>query len=73
MTTHQMRVGAVRSLGARSAWEESHHTAISRQAVFPSPVGTPISAGHRSSFATWSARRACHGNGSRPSRPLMAR
>ena len=45
-TTHQMRVGAVRRLGVRSAWDASHQMAMSRQAVLPTPVGTPISAGH---------------------------
>ena len=43
LTTHQIRVGAVRRAGARSACDASHQTAISRQAVLPRPVGTPTS------------------------------
>ena len=64
-TTHQMRVGAVRSAGRRSACEANHHTAMSRQAVLPRPVCTPTD-GHVSVRAISSAKRACHGNGSRP-------
>ena len=67
LTTHQIRVGAVRVSGGRSACDASHHTAISRQAVFPRPVGMLISAGHcLSGVATRSARRFCQGKGSRP-------
>ena len=65
LTTHQIRVGAVRRAGARSACDASHQTAMSRQAVLPSPVGTPISTGHSSVSAICAARRACQGNGSR--------
>ena len=49
LTSHQIRVGAVRAAGVRSACDASHQIAISRQAVLPSPVGTPTSTGHRSS------------------------
>ena len=52
LTSHQIRVGAVRRVGARSACDASHQTAISRQAVLPRPVGTPTSKGHFSVAAT---------------------
>ena len=70
LTSHQIRVGAVRSAGWRSACDASHQMAISRQAVFPRPVGIPTSCGHSSVLATCLASRDCHGNGSRP---LIAR
>ena len=66
LTSHQIRIGAVRQQGRRSACDASHQTAISRHAVLPRPVGTPISLGHCSHRATCAARRACQGNGSRP-------
>ena len=64
LTTHQMRVGARRIAGLRSASDANHHSAISRQAVLPSPVGTPTSSGHRPSALTRLASRACQGKGS---------
>ena len=70
LTSHQIRIGAVRQQGRRSACDASHQTAMSRHAVFPRPVGTPISSGQVPNRTTWAARRACQGNGSRP---LIAR
>ena len=68
LTTHHILVGAVRSLLGSPAWEANDHRAISKQAVFPIPVGTPISCGHLPSFATCAASRDCQGNGGHPCR-----
>ena len=63
-TTHQIRVGAVRSAGSRSACEASHQMAMSRHAVFPRPVGMPTGRQSRPE-ARSAASSACQGNGSR--------